>query len=850
MRRRGLRVFALVFVIVALSALTLGFKEIHVFNFDREGNGPLGLFLGLDLKGGSDLRYRADLPDEARVSFQETVEETTLKESLADLDQPDAIIGVREFAVSDLDFVAPQIQGLRAALGSLAQLESFETGDDSVLVVFQQSSEDQADVGEAAEVPADLQETSTGDAGPQRAAVRVVLDALGYAEATLDSIGERSFAIEGLSLESRAQDALEEALGERLAPLSEFVSTGGDLSVSFERHVTEDALGQALIEEGYGRAAIRVPDQTSFNIEGLTLDEATKDGLRRDLEQALGAISSFSATIVEPTVDDMTGVEGIIQRRVNALGTTEPIIQILGSDQLLVQLPGVAGSAVDVTFRASPTALDIQAVLFGLGHTGATVEPTGLKLNSYVIRTERPLFDVGTDPLQVALESLGTKPVFEVRNNSEVEVSFPSPPTEPTIRGALTEGLPGTDFVVRLTGERSFTIRTDGALSTEEQDDMRSALEGGGIGILTFETRGGIEEAKDLIGDTAQLEFKERQCLVSFETIQQARTLGSPDPCSPRELGGLGEFVDKDLDLTGKDLEDAALGRDPTSNLPLVRIRFNSRGRGIFREVTRRIAGDETRRIPIFLDNEQISAPIVRSPILDGNAVIEGGFTAEGAETLAIQLRSGSLPVPLKLIGERSVDALLGEDSLRKSLIAASVGLALVIVFMILYYRMAGVVAASALVVYAVIVLAIIKLLPVTLILSGVAGAVLSIGMAVDANVLIFERMKEEMRTGRTLTSAMEVGFRRAWPAIRDSNVSTIITCLILLWFGSRTGTPVISGFAITLLIGVAVSMFTALLVSRNMLQIVALTPVGRRLNLFTPEPRRPAVAAVSGGSK
>jgi preprotein translocase subunit SecD len=214
----------------------------------------------------------------------------------------------------------------------------------------------------------------------------------------------------------------------------------------------------------------------------------------------------------------------------------------------------------------------------------------------------------------------------------------------------------------------------------------------------------------------------------------------------------------------------------------------------------------------------------------------------ERVRTIAIQLESGRLPVPLKLVKESTVDAVLGADSLRRSLMAGLVGLALVFLFTIIYYRVPGIVAGMALLIYASIALAIFKLLPVTLTLAGIAGFILSIGMAVDANILIFERMKEELRGGRTLASAMEVGFNRAWPSIRDSNVSTFITCAILYWFGSRLGASLVMGFALTLFIGVAVSMFTAITVSRNLLQLVALTPVARRLNLFTPEPlRRPA---------
>jgi len=199
-------------------------------------------------------------------------------------------------------------------------------------------------------------------------------------------------------------------------------------------------------------------------------------------------------------------------------------------------------------------------------------------------------------------------------------------------------------------------------------------------------------------------------------------------------------------------------------------------------------------------------------------------------------LNSGRLPVPLRLIQESDVDALLGSQSLSASLVAGVLGLGLVMVFMIAYYRMAGVVASLALIFYSVVVLAVFKMLPLTLTLPHIGGFLLSIGLAVDANILIFERMKEEIRVGRTLASSMEVGFNRAWPAIRDGNLSTLITCGVLLWFGSRLGGGLISGFALSLLVGVLVSMFTAVVVSRNLLQLMAWIGFSRHIGLFTPE--------------
>ena len=272
----------------------------------------------------------------------------------------------------------------------------------------------------------------------------------------------------------------------------------------------------------------------------------------------------------------------------------------------------------------------------------------------------------------------------------------------------------------------------------------------------------------------------------------------------------------------------------------VVNLQFNDRGSGIFAELTRRISTAEaqvTKRIAIIMDDRQLLAPVARAHIRDGRTQITGNFNREEARTLSIQIESGRLPVPLKLIQESDVDALLGSESLKNSLLAGLVGLGLVFVFMVIYYRMAGVVAAFALVFYTVVVLAVFKMIPITLELAHIGGFILSIGMAVDANILIFERMKEEVRIGRTLASSMEVGFGRAWPAIRDSNISTMITCLVLLWFGDRLGGGLVTGVAISLFIGVAVSMFTAVVVSRNLLQLLAWVGLNGRINLFTPEP-------------
>ena len=225
--------------------------------------------------------------------------------------------------------------------------------------------------------------------------------------------------------------------------------------------------------------------------------------------------------------------------------------------------------------------------------------------------------------------------------------------------------------------------------------------------------------------------------------------------------------------------------------------------------------------LAIVLDHRVISAPVINSPITDGQGVIQGSFTADSANQLAIQLRYGSLPVPIKVVESRTVGPTLGEESVHKSVLAGAIGLSVVVLFMALYYRLPGLVADMALLCYALFSLMLFKMIPVVLTLPGIAGFILSIGMAVDANVLIFERLKEELRAGRNLRQAIDLGWSRAWPSIRDSNSSTLITCLILFVFGSTFGASMVKGFAITLALGVGVSLFTAIIVTRTFLHLV-----------------------------
>lgn len=320
-----------------------------------------------------------------------------------------------------------------------------------------------------------------------------------------------------------------------------------------------------------------------------------------------------------------------------------------------------------------------------------------------------------------------------------------------------------------------------------------------------------IDEAIKLIGETAQLDFREQKLDEQGKPVFDEE--GNPEWVIAKGVGEDGE----EREVTGKYFKpNATVVLAPQTNEPQVAFEWNPEGAVLFEQVTRR---NLNKPLGIFLDNELISAPIVKAVIKE-RGIIEG-LTIDEARRLAIQLNSGALDVPLNIIQHMDVDATLGADSIRKSLLAGEIGLVLLMLFMLIYYRLPGFVACLALGVYGVLVLAIFKLIPVVLTLPGIAGFIVSIGMAVDANVLIFERLKEELRGGRTLGAAAEEGFRRAWVAIRDSNITTFIACAVLYWLGGTFGAFMVRGFAVTLFIGVAVSMFTAIVVTRTFLRIV-----------------------------
>jgi protein-export membrane protein SecD len=277
--------------------------------------------------------------------------------------------------------------------------------------------------------------------------------------------------------------------------------------------------------------------------------------------------------------------------------------------------------------------------------------------------------------------------------------------------------------------------------------------------------------------------------------------------------------------FSGTEIANANVGTDQVGR-PAVNFELRSDGASLFAEYTRENIGQQ---FAIVLDEVVISAPVIEQPITDGRGQISGSFTLQDATNLSTVLRYGSLPFPVAEISAVAISPTLGEEFLQAGVTAASIGLLLVLVFMLLHYRLPGVLAGIALLYYVVVVIAIFRLVPVTLTLAGIAGFVLSIGMAVDANILIFERTKEELRLGKTLGPAVEAGFARAWNSILDSNVSSLITAVILYWFGSS----VIRGFALVLMIGVLISMFTAITVTRTLLRMLVHRNWARRAWLF-----------------
>ncbi len=393
-------------------------------------------------------------------------------------------------------------------------------------------------------------------------------------------------------------------------------------------------------------------------------------------------------------------------------------------------------------------------------------------------------YGVSYKPWKLGLDLVGgTHLIYEV-DMSKVESGD---------RSSVHEGL--RDVIERRVN--TFGVSEPLVYTAKEGDSFRIIAEIAGIKDSA--------EAIKQIGRTALLDFREVvQVSTSTESTGTSSLPASETP----------NFEYKETGLTGRYLEKARVEFDQVGR-PQIAISFNSEGSALFEEVTGKNVG---KPLAIFLDENLISAPVVNQKIVGGEAVItfSGPTTLDEVKAHASLLSAGALPAPVNLVSQQSVNATLGMNSLNKAIYAGFIGTLLVAIFMMLYYRHLGIFASLALLIYLVLTLAVFKFIPITMTLAGVAGFVLSIGMAVDANILIFERTKEELRRGLSKVAAIEEGFKRAWPSIRDSNISTIISTVILYFYTSSF----VQGFALTLLVGVLASMFSAIIVTRTMLRL------------------------------
>ena len=367
----------------------------------------------------------------------------------------------------------------------------------------------------------------------------------------------------------------------------------------------------------------------------------------------------------------------------------------------------------------------------------------------------------------------------------------------------LTEKDPAQTDAQALQGVKQTIERRVNKYGVTEPIIQTMQNEQGGFILVQLPGVKDIDEALKLIGQVAELDFREQVVLGGNTTWVIAKAVGSNGT---------------EKELTGKYLKpNASPVLNPNTNKMEIAFEWDAEGAVLFKQITTR---NLNKPLGIFLDDELISAPTVQA-VIEAKGVIEGNFSLDEATTLAIQLNSGALDVPLTIVERRDVGATLGADSLQKSLLAGIIGSALIILFMIIYYRVSGLVACLALVVYALLNLALFRLIPVVLTLPGIAGFIVSVGMGVDGNVLVCERLKEELRRGSTLERAVEQSFRQSWSAIWDSNVTVFIACAVLYWLGNTFGNFTVVGFATTLFIGVALSMFTQVVVTRSFMRTV-----------------------------
>ena len=479
----------------------------------------------------------------------------------------------------------------------------------------------------------------------------------------------------------------------------------------------------------------------------------------------------------------LEGVRDVIERRVNTLGVTEPLVQTNKSGEqwrVIVELAGIQ---------------DVNQAIDLIGET--------------------PLLEFREQkPEELAEEELNAIKALNEESKKKAEA---------ILQLALTED---ADFALLADENTEDPGNVDPQTDEKKGGDLdfftreQMVPEFGDFGDVVFDKL----EVDEIYSELVESPFGYH--IIKKTGVEEDRARASHILFTKQSTEGTVNFIN--TGLSGKHLDRASVTFDPTTNEPQVSLEFDDEGSDLFEEITQRNIGNT---VGIYLDGSPISIPRVNQAITSGSAVITGNFSLDEAKLLVQRLNAGALPVPITLVSQQNIGATLGASSVEKSLVAGIIGLVLVAIFMIVYYRLPGLISVIALIIYALFVLAIFKLVPVTMTLAGVGGFILSIGMAVDANVLIFERTKEELRDGKNLRLAIDTGFKRAWPSIRDSNISTLITTIILAWIGSS----VVKGFAITLGIGVLISMFSAITVSRTLLRLIATDWFERRLKWFLP---------------
>ncbi|MEA1925686.1 MAG: protein translocase subunit SecD [Patescibacteria group bacterium] len=516
----------------------------------------------------------------------------------------------------------------------------------------------------------------------------------------------------------------------------------------------------------------------------------TKINMGLDLQGGVRLVYEADMVNIEKGKESeaLSGIQEVIERRVNAFGVSEPVVQPSRSGnsyRLIVELAGIKNIEEAKKLIKETPFLEFK-------EKGEQKEELS--------EEQQKIVD------EQAAEA--EKQVEEARKNAE---------------DVLPRALNGENFA---------------ELAKEFSDDPESAEKGGdldffkkGMMVPEFEDivfKGGFNNG-DIYPELVKSQFgwhiikktdergegDDREIRASHILFQA----GDPEKLRQMFTEQLLQPKFEPTGLTGKELKRSQVDFDQQTGQPVVLLQFNAEGKDLFKDITERNIGEQ---VAIFLDNQMISAPVVNDVIRNGEAVVSGHFTLDEAQKLSRDLNAGALPVPITLVSQQSVEATLGKASLDKSLKAGLWGLVAVAVFLIAYYRLAGIIAVFALTIYSLLMVSVFKLSSlspygITLTLAGIAGFILSIGMAVDANILIFERMKEEIKRGRDLKASLNEGFRRAWTSIRDGNFSTILTSLILIMFGSGF----IQGFAITLTLGVLMSMFTAIVVTKIVLIVI-----------------------------